>query len=103
MTVLRAILVGLLVLITPLCKADCVILLHGLARSSASMADMARALTAAGYQVANIDYPSRTKPVEQLAATAIEAGLAQCPPTGSVDFVTHSMGGDIAALVFEPG
>ena len=32
-----------------------VVLLHGLARSDASMADMARALEAAGFDVASID------------------------------------------------
>jgi pimeloyl-ACP methyl ester carboxylesterase len=75
--------------------ADCVILLHGLARTARSMSPMEDALASAGYFVANIDYPSRKYPVEQLALPAIEAGLAECAThhAESVHFVTHSMGG----------
>lgn len=57
---------------------ECVILLHGLARTSSSMTDMQRALIAAGYVVAKIDYPSRTKTVKELSGPAIEEGLAHC-------------------------
>ena len=35
--------------------AGCVVLLHGLARTSGSMAEMAEALRAAGYVVVNVD------------------------------------------------
>src|ERR1017187_2944795 len=45
---------------------ECVILLHGLCRTSRSMAPMERALTAAGYHVLNVDYPSRTAAIEKL-------------------------------------
>ena len=38
---------------------DCVVLLHGLARTSTSMSKMERALAEEGYYTANIDYPSR--------------------------------------------
>ena len=38
---------------------ECVVLLHGLARTAASMARLEEALTDAGFAVANIDYPSR--------------------------------------------
>jgi len=74
---------------------DCAILLHGLARTSSSMDDMQEELTNAGFAVAKIDYPSRTKPIEELAAPAIERGLAECraQTTGKVHVVTHSMGG----------
>lgn len=73
----------------------CVILLHGLARTSASMNDMQDELIDAGFAVAKIDYPSRTKPIEELAGPAIELGLAQCrsQTVGNVHVVTHSMGG----------
>lgn len=73
----------------------CVILLHGLARTSSSMTDMQRALIAAGFVVAKIDYPSRTKTVKKLSGPAIEEGLAQCETQGAstVHVVTHSMGG----------
>ena len=72
-----------------------VILLHGLCRTSASLGRMERALTRAGYQVQNVDYPSRTAPVQQLADDAIGRALADCQRDGAtrIDFVTHSLGG----------
>jgi hypothetical protein len=72
-----------------------VILLHGLCRTSRSMAKMEHALTEAGYQVKNVDYPSRTASVQQLADDAIGNAVADCRRDGAVriDFVTHSLGG----------
>jgi triacylglycerol lipase len=72
-----------------------VILLHGLCRTSRSMTRMQRALTQAGYMVWNIDYPSRTAPIEVLADDAIGKAVADCRQNGAtrIDFVTHSMGG----------
>lgn len=71
---------------------DCVVLLHGLARSEASMFVMAEALRAKGYRVVNQGYASRRAPIEQLAA-AVGRGVARCAPGETVHFVTHSMGG----------
>jgi len=73
----------------------CVILLHGLARTSASMNDMQSALIDSGYLVAKIDYPSREKTIQELAEPAINKGLASCALQGTsrVHVVTHSMGG----------
>lgn len=73
----------------------CVVLLHGLARSSASMRPMAAALEGQGYHVANIDYPSRERPIEQLAPLAVGQGLAQCRAQSAttIHVVTHSLGG----------
>ena len=72
-----------------------VILLHGLCRTSHSMAKMERALTEAGYQVKNVDYPSRTASIQQLADDAIGRAVADCQRDGAtkIDFVTHSLGG----------
>jgi hypothetical protein len=72
-----------------------VILLHGLCRTSASMGRMEEALTQAGYQVENVDYPSRTARVQQLADNVIGRALAECQRDGAtrIDFVTHSLGG----------
>ena len=39
-------------------QASCVILLHGLARSSSSMEKMEAALTEENFLVVNVDYPS---------------------------------------------
>ncbi len=81
----------------PASKPDeCVILLHGLARTALSMQRMERALEGNGYYVANVDYPSRDHKIEVLAPLAIEDGLDQCGKnsgTSTVHFVTHSLGG----------
>lgn len=76
--------------------ADCVVLLHGLLRTSASMQPMEQALTEAGYAVVNVDYPSREHELDVLAPLAVEAGLGGCrakPDVGRIHFVTHSLGG----------
>ena len=75
---------------------ECVILLHGLARTTLSMQRMQRMLEQSGYQVANVDYPSRDHTIEVLAPMAIEDGLNQCrakSESSTVHFVTHSLGG----------
>ena len=76
-------------------RYDCVVLLHGMARTSKSMQDMAEAFAARGYFVINPDYPSREKPVEELAPMAIGGALDRCRVSGArqVNFVTHSLGG----------
>ena len=74
---------------------ECVVLLHGLARTSASMARLGDALADADFGVANIDYPSREYPIEELAPMAIEKGIQECRSQRSrlIHFVTHSLGG----------
>lgn len=75
---------------------DCVVLLHGLARTSSSMGKMEEALTNAGYATANIDYPSRDHEVAELAEIAVGQGLAKCRANDGIEkihFVTHSLGG----------
>ncbi len=76
-------------------EGQCVILLHGLARTSYSMDKMERALLGAGYRTANIDYPSRAMKIQDLASVAINEGLATCQSQSSsqINFVTHSLGG----------
>lgn len=71
--------------------AEAVVLLHGLARSDASMAPMALALKAAGFRVLNWSYPSTRAPPEALVEEVGQA-VANVEP-GRVHFVTHSMGG----------
>jgi pimeloyl-ACP methyl ester carboxylesterase len=82
---------------------ECVVLLHGLNRSSLSMEIMENELNARGYRVANIDYPSTEYPIEELAPMAVSAGLEECAGNGSaptVNFVTHSMGGILVRYYF---
>lgn len=78
----------------PVCAdAECVILLHGLARSDSSMAKLAGELVKENFTALNVKYPSRQEHIEELAADVIPAALAQCPAGEKVNFVTHSMGG----------
>jgi triacylglycerol lipase len=74
---------------------ECVILLHGLGRTSRSLNKMADALQAAGFRAVNLDYPSRKKTIQELAPETIERGLSRCAKmrASTVHFVTHSMGG----------
>ena len=75
--------------------SECVILLHGLGRTSRSLSKMANALQASGYKPVNLDYPSRKKTIEELAPDTIEHGLSRCAQmqARTVHFVTHSLGG----------
>ena len=75
------------------CAEDCVVLLHGLARTAKAMQPMAEYLEKQGYRVATTDYPSREAPIEELAPDAVERGLKACRPAKRIHFVTHSMGG----------
>lgn len=76
-------------------QEECVILLHGLARTSRAMVKLEEALRESGYAVANIDYPSRKYPVESLAPEAVGRGLEVCRKNsaGKIHFVSHSLGG----------
>ena len=76
-------------------ESACVILLHGLGRTSDSMNEIAKSLSASGYQVWNESYPSRDKAVGELAVEAIEPALAFCQSHDirQIHFVTHSLGG----------
>ncbi len=72
-----------------------VVLLHGLARSAGSMHSMADYLQDHGFEVCNIDYPSRHHQIEILAAEFVVPAIQDCFATGSINFVTHSLGGII--------
>lgn len=86
---------------------ECVILLHGMARSHRSLTTMTKALKAEGYYTVNHHYPSTKHPIEKLAEDAISAALLECSqleqsiPASSdqltqfnkIHFVTHSLGG----------
>jgi triacylglycerol lipase len=75
--------------------SECVVLLHGLGHSARSMGKMEESLLNAGFSTANIDYPSREKPIGLLAHEAIPDGVATCRSQSAekIHFVTHSMGG----------
>jgi len=73
-------------------RADCVVLLHGLARSETSLFLLEERLVALGYQVENPGYPSTAATIADLANATIPPALARCG-LQRVHFVTHSMGG----------
>jgi pimeloyl-ACP methyl ester carboxylesterase len=73
-------------------RADCVILLHGLARTETSFALMQSVLEAKGYTVKAPGYPSTTARVQALVEETLPEAVANCGDD-RVHFVTHSMGG----------
>ena len=89
----------LIALASPLVAGDVVILLHGLARTSSSMEKMADALTAEGYEVHNLDYPSRHQSIDTLA-TIVRAQVESLTESDdTINFATHSMGGIIVRTI----
>ena len=74
---------------------ECVVLLHGLARTEKSLSKLERYLQKAGYAVINLGYPSRKATIQALSIEAIPRALKQCSRRNApkIHFVTHSMGG----------
>lgn len=89
---MRALLILIAILSPGLARADCVVLLHGLARTDASMAVMEFTLDRAGYQVVNAAYPSTEDVIQDLADDTLPDAFAACGDQ-TVHVVTHSMGG----------
>ncbi len=82
---------------------ECVLLLHGMARTLHSMDAMQERLVAAGYHTVNLGYPSTSKKIEEIAATHFPEALAMCQqfqPT-AIHFVTHSLGGIVLRSVLK--
>ncbi|MEO6036734.1 MAG: alpha/beta fold hydrolase [Verrucomicrobiota bacterium] len=78
-------------------STECVVLVHGLGRTSMSMKRLEWNLARAGYQTVNVSYPSRDRSVEQLAEVYLQDVVARKMVSAAtkVHFVTHSMGGII--------
>jgi pimeloyl-ACP methyl ester carboxylesterase len=76
-------------------QSDCVVLLHGLARTETSFLAFEAALGAQGYRVVNRGYPSTEAGITQLAENHVGDAVAACG-AARVHFVTHSMGGLLA-------
>ncbi len=79
-----------------------VVLLHGLKRSRFSMKKIEKALTKAGYNTCNINYPSNRLPATGLVAH-INERIIDCfgNDAGPIHFVTHSMGGIMVRALAE--
>ncbi|WP_372887150.1 esterase/lipase family protein [Shimia sp.] len=78
-------------------SADCVVLLHGLARSETSFVVMEAALRRNGYRVVRPGYASTRDEIAALVDQTLPAAVAECGP-GRVHFITHSMGGILLRL-----
>lgn len=81
-------------LCAPLAAAaeDCVVLLHGLARTETSFLPLQELLEAEGYLVINEGYPSTSADIQTLVDQNVPQAVAACEDR-PVHFVTHSMGG----------
>src|SRR5512145_939982 len=73
---------------------DCVVLIHGLGRTSYSMHNLKKKLEQEGYLVVNDGYPSRKEGIKELSRFVGE-GINRCREqnAGNIHFVTHSLGG----------
>lgn len=79
---------------------DGVVLLHGLGRTSGSMALLERRVAKAGYRTLSIRYPSTSKPLPAIAEQ-LEPLVRAFADTleGRVHVITHSLGGLLARAV----
>ena len=89
---MKALMTCLALLLPAPALADCVVLLHGLARTDASFIVMEEALQAEGYSTFRSDYPSTKLDIEQLARDTLPFAVRVCGES-RIHFVTHSMGG----------
>lgn len=80
---------------------ECVILLHGLARISNSMAELEIKLNKSGYSAISINYPSRKYEIDVLASDAVGRGISECGSADTIHFVTHSLGGILVRYYLE--
>jgi hypothetical protein len=96
---MRKLALGLVLCLTPVTATagDCVVLLHGLARSETSLFALEQALAYHGYRVVNQGYPSTEGTVATLAAAHVGPAVEACG-SDRVSFVSHSMGGILARV-----
>lgn len=78
-------------------KKECVVLLHGMARTASSMHDLETYLSDKGYNTVNFAYPSTSESIARIAEVYLPRAIAQCEdgPVDKIHFVTHSLGGII--------
>ena len=74
-------------------QQEAVVLLHGLARSAASMRVLGDRLCASKFTVHNLDYPSTQAPLQSLLKLIRGQIDARCHAAPRLHFVTFSLGG----------
>jgi hypothetical protein len=82
---------------------ECVVLLHGMGRTSRSMDTMQNRLVSEGYHTVNLGYPSTSKTIGQIAENHFPEAYEQCLQfePSSIHFVSHSLGGIVLRTVFK--
>jgi len=88
---MRFVLIFLLLFPLP-AAADCVVMLHGLARSETSFLLMEKVFQAKGYKVVRPGYASRRETISNLALNVLPRAVEGCAGHRT-HVVTHSMGG----------
>lgn len=74
-------------------NGDYVVILHGIARNSNNMQNLANFLEIRGYDTINLDYPSTKYGLKQLAKIMNDELKIKLSENKPVHFVSHSMGG----------
>ncbi|SEP81598.1 acetyltransferase [Thalassovita taeanensis] len=85
-------LLAFLLLIPGVVRADCVVLLHGLARTETSFLLLEQVFRAHGYDVVRPGYASTEETIANLALNVLPGAIERCGDQ-TTHFVTHSMGG----------
>lgn len=80
---------------------DCVVLMHGLGRTSLSFLVMETTLDQFDYKTVAPDYESTQEDLPTLARDVLERGLKRCGNVPKIHFVTHSMGGILLRHAFK--
>ncbi|MEP3631407.1 MAG: alpha/beta hydrolase [Hyphomicrobiales bacterium] len=90
----RLLLTALLTLAPTVAMADCVVFLHGYARSPASFSVMEKVFQHKGFDTTKVGYPSKELEISELADIAVPEAVERCEgKAGNIHFVTHSLGG----------
>lgn len=80
---------------------DCVVLLHGMARSSLSMTVLDWQLTRVGYETHNVDYSEIDLQIKELAGHVLPQAIQRCQTAPKMHFITHSLGGILLRTYFD--
>ena len=85
----------------PAWSVDCVVLLHGLARTKSSLNKIQEELNKNNkYKVVNESYPSRSHDIQTLSTDFLPPIIKKCGDYKKLHFVTHSLGGILVRYYF---